>query len=240
MAATGLDLVSGTHDDWIVGNVFTNVGGSGISIGKFVADESTEYHLVYKPLDENEICTRDVISNNYIKGATTEIQGTCGIAAGYPAYVSIEHNEIEDTNFTGISVGYGWTIASNAMTTNRINRNHIHHVASTLAGGAGISTISNQGSASEIQFNYLHDINQTQWHDYAVQGLFLDEGTSGYTVAHNLMINTPGSLISQSAGANTVTDNGTSPGAAEDTLVNAGIEPGYLDIKALATTAPVF
>lgn len=240
MAATGLDLVSGTRDDWIVGNVFTNIGGSGISVGKFVADETTEYHLIYNPSDENEICTRDLISNNYIKNVTTEIQGACGIAAGYPAHIVIEHNEVEGTNFTGISVGYGWTNASNAMTANKIVLNHVHHVANTLAGGAGISTISNQGSASEIQFNYLHDINQSQWHDYAVQGLFLDEGTSGYTVAHNLMVNTPGSLISQSAGANTVTDNGASPSDAEDTLATAGIEPGYLDIKALATAPPSF
>ncbi|MBN1249501.1 MAG: hypothetical protein JXC32_17700, partial [Anaerolineae bacterium] len=33
MAATGLDFISGTHDDMIIGNAFTDIGGSGISIG---------------------------------------------------------------------------------------------------------------------------------------------------------------------------------------------------------------
>jgi hypothetical protein len=240
MAATGLDFVSGTHDDQIVGNVFTDIGGSGISIGKFTANETTEYHLAYDPTDKNEICTRDTIANNYITNVTTEIQGACGIAAGYPAYVAIEHNEVAGANFTGISVGYGWTGATNAMTNNRINHNHIHHVANTLAGGAGISTQSNQGPASEIQYNYLHDISQSEWHDYAVQGLFLDEGTSGYTVAHNLMVDTPGSLIAQNAGANLVTDNGTSPSGAENTMASAGIEQGYADIKDIAMAVPTF
>jgi hypothetical protein len=240
MAATGLDFVSGTHDDVIVGNVFTDIGGSAISIGKFTANETTEYHVAYDPADKNEISTRDAIENNYIKNVTTEIQGACGIVAGYPAYIVIEHNEVAGANFTGISVGYGWTSVANAMTNNRINYNHIHHVASMLAGGAGIGTLSNQGPASEIQYNYLHDIAQSQWHDYAVQGLFLDEGTSGYTVAHNLMVNTPGSLIAQNAGANTVTDNGANPSGAEDTLASAGIEPSYSDIKDVAMVVPTF
>jgi hypothetical protein len=240
MAATGLDLVSGTHDDMIVGNVFTDIGGSGISIGKFTANETTEYHIAYDPTDQNEICTRDTIKNNYIKNVTTEIQGACGIAAGYPAYIDIEHNELAGANFTAISVGYGWTNSANAMTNNKINYNHIHHVANTLAGGAGISTQSNQGPMSEIQYNYLHDISQSQWQDYAVQGLSLDEGTSGYTVAHNLMINTPGSLIALNAGANLVTDNGANPSGAEDTMGSAGIEPSYADIKDVAMTVPNF
>ncbi len=240
MAATGLDLISGTHDDMILGNAFTGIGGSAISIGKFVASETTEYHTVYDPEDTNEVCTRDTIRNNYISNVTTEIQGACGIAAGYPAYIDIEHNEVTRTNFTGISVGYGWTSSTTAMSHNRINYNDIHDIANILASSAGISTLSNQEPASEIQYNYLHDFGQSQWADYAADGLFLDEGTTGYTVAHNLMVNTPGSLISQSAGSNMVTDNGASPAGAENTLTSAGIEPSYADVSALPNTTVTF
>lgn len=240
MAATGLDLISGTHDDGVVGNAFTDIGGSAISIGKFVASETTEYHTVYDPADKNEVCTRDTIANNYIDDVTTEIQGACGIAAGYPAYIDIEHNEVSRTNFSGISVGYGWTSSTTAMNHNRITYNDIHDIARILAGGAGISTLSNQEPGSEIQYNYLHDFGQSQWADYAAEGLYLDEGTTGYTVAHNLMINTPGSLISQSAGSNMVTDNGVNPTDAENTQATAGIEPSYSDVKALANSAVIF
>jgi len=236
MAATGLDLVSGTHDDLILGNAFTDIGGSAISLGKFVASDTTEYHTVYKPSDPNEVCTRDTIQNNYISNVTTEIQGACGIAAGYPAYVDIEHNEVTRTNFTGISVGYGWTSSTTAMSHNKINYNDIHGIANILGSSAGISTLSNQGPESEIQYNYLHDFGQSQWADYGVNGLYLDEGTTGYTVAHNLMVNTPGSFISQSAGSNTLTDNGASPAGADDTLNSAGIEPSYADVKKFASS----
>jgi hypothetical protein len=240
MAATGLDFVSGTHDDLIIGNVFTQIGGSGISVGKFTADETTEYHVPYNPADRNEICTNDVIKNNYIDDVTTEILGACGIACGYPRNLDIEHNEVTGTNFTGISVGYGWTTATNAMSNNKINYNNIHGVANVLAGGAGISTQSNQGPASEIRYNYLHDFGQTPWADYAIQGLYLDEGTTGYTVAQNVMVNTPGVLIAPTAGANTLTDNGADPAGAQATMASAGIEPSFADIKYLTVPVATF
>ena len=94
MGATGLDFISGTHDDMIIGNVITDIAGNGISIGKFVASETTEYHVPYNPTDKNEICTNDTIKDNYIHHVTTEFQGAIGIAAGYPKQLDIEHNEV--------------------------------------------------------------------------------------------------------------------------------------------------
>jgi hypothetical protein len=167
--------------------VFTQIGGNGISVGKFVADETTEYHVPYDPSDRSEICTSESITNNYIVDVTTEFQGACGIACGYPAFIDIEHNEVTATNFTGISVGYGWTGSKNAMTNNKINYNQIHQVANLLAGGAGISAQSNQGPASEMQYNYLHHFGQSSWADYAAQGLYLDEETAGYSGADSTM-----------------------------------------------------
>jgi hypothetical protein len=240
MAATGLDFISGTHDDMVIGNVFTQIGGSGISVGKFVADETTEYHTPYNPGDKNEICTNETIRSNFISGVTTEIQGACGIACGYPRTIAIEHNEVAGTNFTGISVGFGWTSSTNAMSNNKINYNNIHDVAALLAGGAGINTNSNQGPASEILYNYLHDLNQSSWADYPIEGLYLDEGTTGYTVAHNVMINTPGYQAAGNAGTNALVDNSANPTGAETTMASAGIEPGYVDIKSMSMPAASF
>jgi hypothetical protein len=240
MAATGLDLVSGTHDDMIIGNVFTDIGGSGISVGKFTATEGTEVHVPYNPADRNEICTNDTIKSNYINNVTTEIQGACGIACGYPRNIDIEHNEVTATGYTGISVGFGWTTSTNAMSNNRINYNNIHHVARILASGAGIETLSNQGPASEIQYNYLHDFGGSPWADAPAQAYYLNDGTSGYTVMHNLMTNVPNGSIAINAAGNTVSDNGPNPAGASNTMAAAGIEPGYADIKALGIPAASF
>jgi hypothetical protein len=231
MAATGLDFISGTHDDVILGNAFTDIGGSGISIGKFTASDTTEYHIPYNPTDKNEICTNDTIKDNYIDNVTTEIQGACGIAAGYPANVDIEHNEVGHTNYTGISVGFGWTSTPNAMTNNKIDYNNVHHVVEILADGASIYTLSNQQPMSEMLYNYIHDYATSMWADYGSQGLYMDEQTSGYTVAHNLMKNAPTNVAQNQNGTNNVMDNGPNPSMASMTMMNAGVETAYSAIK---------
>lgn len=240
MAATGLDLVSGTHDDMVVGNVFTEVGGSGISVGKFTASEATEVHVPYNPADKNEICTDETIKNNYIKNVTTEIQGGCGITCGYPRNIDIEHNEVTGANYTGISVGYGWTTSPNAMGNNRINYNNIHGVAKILAGAAGIETLSNQSPASEIQYNYLHDFGTSTWADATAHGFYLNGGTTGYTVMHNVLVNVPNWLSAIDAKDNNVSDNGANPTGAQSTMAAAGIEPIYADIKTLTIPVATF
>ena len=166
---------------------------------------------------------------------TTEFQGATGIAAGYPKQLDIEHNEIGYTNYTGISVGYGWTSTVNAMSNNYINYNNIHHVAQILADGAALYTLSNQQPASQMEYNYLHDYSTSQWADYGDQGIYLDEQTSGYTIAHNAMVNAPTNVAQNNTGTNTITDN---PASNSSSVISmAGIEATYADIK--TTTIPV-
>jgi hypothetical protein len=235
MGGTGLDFISGTNNDLIIGNVVADIAGNGISIGKFTASDTTEYHVPYNPSDKNEICTSDTIKDNYIHNVTTEFQGGTGIAAGYPKQVDIEHNEIAYTNYTGISVGYGWTSTTNAMSNNYINYNNIHHVTQIMADGAALYTLSNQQPASQMQYNYLHDYGTSQWADYGDQGIYLDEQTSGYTIAHNAMVNAPTNVAQNNTGTNTVTDNPASNSSS--VISTAGIEATYADIK--TTTIPV-
>ena len=240
MGATGLDFISGTHDDMVIGNVVTEIAGNGISIGKFAASDTTEYHVPYNPTDKNEICTNDTIKDNYIHHVTTEFQGGTGIAAGYPKQIDIEHNEVGYTNYTAISVGYGWTSTVNAMATNKINNNNIHHAVQILADGAGIYTLSNQQPNSQMQYNYLHDYQTSTWPDYGSLGIYLDEQTSGYTISHNAMVNAPSGVAMNQvqAGANTITDT---PAANPSSVMSmAGIEAAYADIKTLTIPLPSF
>jgi Right handed beta helix region len=240
MGGTGLDFISGTHDDTIIGNAITDIAGNGISVGKFTASDTTEFHVAYNPSDKNEICTRETVKDNYISNVTTEILGGVGIGAGYPANIDIEHNEVSYTNYTGISVGFGWTSTPNAMTNNKINYNNIHHVNQIMTDGGAIYTLSNQGPSSEMQYNYIHDYACSKWADYGCNGLYLDEQTSGYTVAHNVMVNCPTNIAQNKNGTNTITDNSGNPSGAQNTIANAGIEATYADIKTLTVPAATF
>jgi hypothetical protein len=228
MAATGLDLVSGTNNSAGGGNVVTDIGINGISIGKFTADSTVEFHVPYNPSDKNEISTNDTIRSNLVTNVTTEAQGGVGIVAGYPRYIVIEHNEVSYMGYTGINVGYGWTTTPNAMTNNKINWNRIHHVNQILADGGNIYTLSNQGTGGQIQYNYMHDSKQSQWADYWILPIYLDEGSSGFDISHNVSINSPSGVACNRCGAYTQSDNN---GQSPTTIANAGVEAPYADMK---------
>jgi hypothetical protein len=68
----------------------------------------------------------------------------------------------------------------------------------------------------------------------------MDEQTSGYTVAHNVMVNCPTNIAQNKNGTNTVTDNGGNPSGAQNTIATAGIESTYADIKNLTIPAATF
>lgn len=208
MAATGLDFVSGTNDDMIQGNTFFEIGAAGIMIGKFAPDTLSEIHEGYNPTDKDEISTRDTIMNNLVTNVTNEHQGAVGIGAGYPRYIVIEHNEVSYTYYSGISVGFGWTKKETAMTNNHINWNNIHHISRLLCDSGPIYTLSNQGTGSEIQYNYMHDYGASKFSDYWVLPIYLDEGSSGFTVRENVYKNSPDGVGQNQAGQNTINQAG--------------------------------
>ena len=236
MAATGLDFVSGTNDDVIEGNVFYENGAAGIMLGKFYQDSTTEIHIAYNPSDKEEISTRDTIRNNLVTNVTNEHQGAVGIGAGYPRYVVIENNEISYTYYSGISIGFGWTKDQTAMTNNHVNKNNIHHISRLLCDSGPIYTLSNQGTGSEIKENYMHDYSASKWSDYWVLPIYLDEGSSGFTVENNSFRNSPSGVGRNQAGQYTERNNG---GYIASVAEAAGLQGEFKNISEKIKSIPL-
>jgi hypothetical protein len=224
MAATGLDYQRGTRDDEIKGNLFKDIGGTGIQVGVF-SDEPVEVHLPYNPTDLREVCTNERINNNLVTDVTNEDWGCVGIGAGYVKNISIEHNEISEVSYSGISMGWGWTKLSNVMSGNKIVANKIHHYGKHLYDVAGIYTLSAQPNsliAQNVVDNiykvpYAHDLHHWFY-------LYCDEGSSEFTVKDNWC---PADKFLQNANGsgNQWTNNG--PQVAESIRQNAGIQKDY-------------
>lgn len=223
-ASTGLDYKRGTHDNEIKGNLFKDIGGSGILVGVF-SDEATEVHLPYNPTDQREICTNESITNNLITDATNEDWGCVGIGAGYVRGINIAHNEISDVAYSGISMGWGWTKSNNAMRDNTIHANKIHHYGKYLYDVAGIYTLSAQ-PGSLISNNYIDSIYKAPYpHDpehwfY----LYTDEGSSYFTVKNNW---TPSEKYLQNANGPDNVWMGNGPKVADGVKSKAGLESNY-------------
>ncbi|WP_338875329.1 L-rhamnose mutarotase [Spirosoma sp. SC4-14] len=224
MAATGLDYHKGVQDNVIRGNLFKDIGGTGIMAGVF-ADEATEIHVPYNPTDEREICSNLTISNNLITNVTNEDWGSVGIGAGYVRGIVIAHNDISEVGYSGISLGWGWTRTINAMRNNRVVANRIHQYAKHMYDAAGIYTLSAQPGSSLTE-NVIDSVYKAPYAHLPAHWFYLytDEGSSYFTVKDNW---TPSEKYLQNAnGPNNVWEH-NGPQVADSLKAKAGLETPY-------------
>ncbi len=235
LASAGLDVQNGTHDDLIEGCVFHDLGGNGIQLGKF-ADAGFETHRPYNPSDEREITTHQRIANNLVTDCANEDWGCAGIAVGYGREIAIEHNEISNVSYTGISMGWGWNKATNCMRDNRIIANHIHHVATRMCDTAGIYTLSPQ-PGTLIASNSIHSIRMSPYvsdPDHWFY-LYLDEGSAHITVRDNWCPEEK--FLKNANGPGNVWEN-NGPVVAREIKAAAGLEPAFEDLKESVRSGP--
>lgn len=224
LGASGLDYTKGTNENSVTGNLFKDIGGNGIQAGLF-SDASSEIHLPYHPASEKEICNRLEISNNLITNVSNEDWGCAGIAGGYLRNASINHNEISEVNYTGISLGWGWTGKPNASKNNHVFANRIHHYAKQMYDVAGIYFQSAQ-PGTVIEENVIDSIYKAPFAHLPLHWFYLyaDEGSSYISVKNNWA---PAAKFLQNANGpgNTWENNG--PQVDKAIKQKAGIEPAY-------------
>lgn len=228
LGSTGVDYEWGTDGGRVNGCLFRDIAGNGILTGSF-SPAAHETHLPYDPADRREVCTRLTISNNYITDVTNEDWGTLGICAGYVSDINIEHNEINEVSYSGISLGWGWTQTVNCMRNNRVHGNLIYNYAKHMYDVAGIYTLGSQPKSSITENcvhsiytpGYVHDPNHWFY-------LYTDEGSSFITVKNNW---TEGEKYLKNAnGPGNVWEN-NGPMVNDSIKTNAGLEKKYLYLK---------
>src|SRR4029079_19376939 len=126
------------------------------------------------PVDSRAICKNIVVKNNYFTRVARDYHGSVAVLATYVEGRVVEHNEIFDLPYTGISVGWGWTTEDTALGNNSIRYNRIHRVLTQLSDGGGIYTLSKQ-PGTVVQENYVYDLNKSEWSDAFIAGIYLDE-----------------------------------------------------------------
>ncbi|MER6077906.1 RICIN domain-containing protein [Streptomyces sp. NPDC001833] len=235
MGSTALDLHHGVHDSTVTGNLVHDIAGNGIMVGKF-SDPTVEYHTVYNPPatpageDAREVVRNVTVKDNLITRTGEDYLGTAGINAGFVNSTTIDHNDISDTPWAGISLGWGWQSAANAEGNNSVSYNRIGNVMNRLCDSAGIYHLSND-PGTVINGNYIHDVIRGPAACASpVHGLYLDEGSNNMTVSNNVLSHTDGFINQNRNGSNvTLTDNTTSG----DTVIKAsGLESAYQGLAA--------
>ena len=222
-----IDLYRDCDDCQLIGNVVTDISAGGIGV---------DLNLEGNPADASRLCERVTIQNNYITQVGQDYFQASAIFTGYVIDPVIEHNEIDDINYTGITVGWGWADVENDMSGAMVRFNAVSDALKMLADGGGIYTLSRQDGAL-VDANWIHDFTRGSHHGiYGINGIFHDEGTGQITTSNNVIQGMPvggddGNIRENNVGAGITYSNNA--GTSSTTIANAGLETAYDDIKLL-------
>lgn len=156
----------------IIANHLHDLGGGGVRIG-------VHTRPVPKVLSHDNL-----VDNNFIHDGGHLHAGAVGICVGYAHNNTISHNEICDLRYTGISLGWTWSIVRSGTRENTVEHNHVHHVMRVLDDGGGIYSLG-LTPGSTVCHNHIHDIGRRA--DGVGHGVYLDGGSSGVLTEDNLV-----------------------------------------------------
>lgn len=173
ISSHALELGLACKRNRIEGCEFTDNGGGGIKIGPSSRK------------DPDLIASHNRVRDCLIAHNGRFLPASVGILLQFAHDNVIEHNEIYDMYYTGISAGWTWGLGKTPTRDNLIAYNHIHDcLQDVLTDGAGIYTLG-RSPGTIIRGNHIHDITGIPW----AVGIYLDQGSSFTRTEDNLVYN---------------------------------------------------
>ena len=180
---SGSDGISMTNDvinSNIIGNYITDITSSGITIGHpqhvYIGNGGNRAKF---PTGVEGVCKDNTISNNMLYDTSTApgFGGCAAITAYFADSVKITHNQVQETAYNGIHLGWGWCnfLDSTTCKNNTISYNRIIDTLTRLHDSGGIYTIG-QMPGTNINENYVRGIPPAT--SGPTYGLHNDEGTT--------------------------------------------------------------
>lgn len=189
----GIMGYEGTSNTLIDHNRFIKNAGGGVTMGMAGRewDDQTEDEKprVYTDMDGQSV--GDTITNNYIDHVACDYKDMVGIGAMLPQHMTIANNEIGYLPYTGINIGWNWLDTNHGMTDNKVYQNYIHDTCMLLQDGGGIYSLGRMDGDSNFYYNYITNIEMSQWapHDN-LMGIYFDNGSCYKKAQSNVFNNT--------------------------------------------------
>ena len=174
--AWAMHLREGCRDNTIEQCVLTDLGAGGLMLGTQGI-----------PADEANYAGWTTIRENTMTHGGRLHPAAHGVWIGHSPHNVVQHNDIADFYYTGISVGWRWGYAQSLAHDNLVENNEVWQIGQgVLSDMGGIYTLG-PSAGSVIRHNCFHDINA---YTYGGWGIYFDEGTSDIEAVDNLVYRT--------------------------------------------------
>ncbi|TDE11138.1 hypothetical protein [Jiangella asiatica] len=235
LGANGIVFGPATHDDEIVGNMFTHVADTAVFIG-------SQHDPIAEPDQENR---NETVSNNYFAHMGEDYATDSAVTATFPNGLTVSNNLIRDVKNIAINVGSVFNIGDDVLSLRnvQITGNRIDASCTISADCGAIHSKNNYYydlsgpnpvPRSTIDGNYITNVNENpaQPGESRVRGIYADDHTSNLLVSNNEWHNVDEPIRLHTTGGlnNDLVDNGVGN---QDVIRAAGLEPAYLDLPTL-------
>ena len=193
----GISLVNDVSNVSLNGNIIFDTAGTSMLIGHpqhmYIGDQNGNKGLhtdkeKYAP-EVEALCQSISITNNLFKNTSRLFWGNPGIIIHAACDMLFQYNQVENTPYSGLSIGWGWwnyngdeesiipgepsIVAQN----NKIINNAFFNCITTLGDGGAIYTLSEMPN-TVISENYIKSIGTPGVKAaYHIRGIHIDEGT---------------------------------------------------------------
>jgi len=164
LGAAALDFGTGSQDNAVTGNTFTDISAAAIQLGGVGAIDA-------RPVVPAQATKNNTIANNVIAMTGREYVDSAAIFIGFTANTNVNHNTISHVPWSGIAIGWGWGLLDSGM---------FPGIGCAVSGMWGKYTTPTINSGNRIAFNRISHFLENRWDGGAVystgqQGQSMDD-----------------------------------------------------------------
>ncbi|NQT37258.1 MAG: right-handed parallel beta-helix repeat-containing protein [Planctomycetes bacterium] len=194
-ATWAVDWGDGCHGNRIEGCELFDLGAGGVKVGP--TEPGSE-------ADTNKWASGCIIRDNLIAHGGRVFPAAVGVWIGNADNNVVEHNEITDFYYSGMSIGWRWGAGFSPAHHNTIADNHIHNIGQgVLSDLGGIYTLG-ESPGTVLRANHIHDVSRAR---YGGWGIYFDEGSSHIVAESNVVHDTQDAGFFQNNGAGNIVRN---------------------------------